>query len=136
MMTASSPSARLCPLIAFDQIVGGKYKLRTLWVLSQGTRRYGEIRRSLLVACLGQPPTPRILSRELKELAARGLITRTEYPGVPPKVEYDLTEFGHTLLPVIEEIISWGKAGFHEQIVAAAERRAGGSMAASGESRQ
>lgn len=71
-MDKSKP--RFCPLIAFDQIVGGKYKLRILWVLSKGSKRYGEIQRSLVLACHGKPVTPRILSRELKEMAARGLI--------------------------------------------------------------
>lgn len=62
-MLKSLPServkSRLCPLIAFDQIVGGKYKLRILWVLSKGPKRYGEIQRSLVLACQGNPVTPR-----------------------------------------------------------------------------
>lgn len=111
------PWLRLCPLIAFDQILGGKYKLRTLWVLIGGTRRYGEIRRSLVVACQGKPVTPRILSRELKQLQQRGLISRKEYPGVPPKVEYRLTDRGRALAPVIRQIIKWGTTGAHETIL-------------------
>ncbi len=117
---AAADALRLCPLIAFDQIAGGKYKLRALWVLGRGVSRYGEIRRSLVVACQGKAVTPRILSRELKELAARGLVERTEWPGVPPKVEYALTDLGRSLLPIIDEIIRWGLAGSHEAILAAA----------------
>jgi DNA-binding HxlR family transcriptional regulator len=113
-MRPSSPPFRLCPLIAFDQIVGGRYKLRTLWVLSKGPSRYGEIRRALVVACQGKAVTPRVLSRELKDLQARGLITRKEFPGVPPKVEYRLTELGERLLPVLRQIIKWGLSGAHE----------------------
>jgi DNA-binding HxlR family transcriptional regulator len=107
---------RLCPLIAFDQIAGGKYKLRILWVLSKGSMRYGEIQRSLVLACQGKPVTPRILSRELKELAARGLIQRKAFPQVPPRVEYTLAPAGATVGPVIDEIIRWGLAGHHEAI--------------------
>src|SRR5689334_10353929 len=118
-MKIGSDPLRLCPLIAFDQIVGGKYKLRTLWTLIDGPKRYGEIRQSLVVACQGKPVTPRILSRELKELQARKLITRKQYPVVPPKVEYTLTELGARLTPVIRHIIGWGLTGAHEDIIAA-----------------
>ena len=107
----------LCPMVAFDQIAGGKYKLRTLWVLRNGPRRYGEIRRALVTGSQGRPVTPRILSRELKDLAARGLVERTEYPGVPPRVDYRLTELGRTLLPVIDAIIGWGFTGSHVRIL-------------------
>jgi DNA-binding HxlR family transcriptional regulator len=112
-----TPKSRLCPLIAFNQIVGGKYKLRILWVLSKGPKRYGEIQRSLVLACQGKSVTPRILSRELKDLVERGLIGRKAFPEVPPRVEYTLARAGATLLPVIEEIIRWGIGGHHEAIV-------------------
>lgn len=107
----------LCPLVAFDQIAGGKYKLRALWILRNGARRYGEIRRSLVTGCQGRPITPRILSRELKDLAARGLVERTEYPGVPPRVDYRLTELGRTLLPIVDAVIAWGFTGSHVRIL-------------------
>jgi DNA-binding HxlR family transcriptional regulator len=107
----------LCPLVAFDQIAGGTYKLRALWTLRNGARRYGEIRRSLVTGCQGRPVTPRILSRELKDLAGRGLIERTAYPGVPPRVDYRLTELGRTLLPIIDAIIAWGFSGGHVRIL-------------------
>jgi len=109
---------RLCPAIAFDRIVGGRYKLRILWTLSRGTFRYGEIGRSLLRGTLGKPVTPRILSRELRELEERGLISRRAYPVVPPKVEYSLTERGRTLIPVLVEIVRWGSTRIHEEILA------------------
>src|SRR4029077_9414945 len=59
---------RLCPAVGFSQIVGGKYKLRILWVLNKRPHRYGEIRLSLLKGTLGRPVTPRVLSRELRQL--------------------------------------------------------------------
>lgn len=107
-------SGRLCPLIAFDQQAGGKYKLRILWEVSKGPRRYGELRRSLVVACQRTAVTPRILSRELKELEKRGFLHRKQYPVVPPKVEYSLTERGRELLPIIQQVIRWGMTGAHE----------------------
>lgn len=60
------------------------------------------------------PVTPRVLSRELKELDARGLIHRKQYPVVPPKVEYTLTKFGKSLVPVIKEIVKWGLVARHQ----------------------
>lgn len=116
--TSDTSHIRLCPAIAFDRIVGGRYKLRILWTLNHGPRRYGEIGRSLLRGTLGKAITPRILSRELKELEQRGLIDRKAYPVVPPKVEYTLTERGRTMLPILVEIVRWGLTGIHEEILA------------------
>ncbi len=97
-----------CPLNIFSQAAGGKYKMRILWELKEGAQRYGELRRSALIAGGGTPVTARVLSRELKELEARGLISRKQYPVVPPKVEYSLTKLGSTLVPVVAEIVRWG----------------------------
>jgi len=108
---------QLCPAVGFSLIVGGKYKLRILWVLIQRPHRYGEIRKSLLKGTLGKPVTPRVLSRELKELQLRGLIHRRQYNFVPPKVEYSLTELGRGLEPVLESIVAWGLTGAHEDIL-------------------
>jgi DNA-binding HxlR family transcriptional regulator len=98
---------KLCPLIGFHRAVGGTYKLRILWELAKGPRRYGELRRSLIVATLGTPVTPRTLSRELKELEQRGLLRRKQYPVVPPKVEYTLSKRGQGLVPVMIEMVKW-----------------------------
>jgi len=108
---------RLCPAIAFDQIVGGRYKLHILCILNLGPHRYGEIGRSLLRGTLGRPITPRILSRELKELEHRGIISRKAYPVVPRKVEYSLTDRGRALLPILREIVRWGATRAHEEIL-------------------
>ena len=99
-----------CPVDGFQQMINGKYKLRILWSLNQGPRRYGEIKKGLLRDINGsQQIAPRVLSRELKTLAAFGLIERTDYQVVPPKVEYTLTPAGQSLLPIIEPMIKWGK---------------------------
>jgi DNA-binding HxlR family transcriptional regulator len=111
---------RLCPAIAFNQILGGRYKLHILCVLNRGPARFGEIGRSLLKGSLGKPITPRILSRELKELHELGLISRKAYPVVPRKVEYSLTGQGRALLPILAEIVRWGATGAHEEILSIA----------------
>lgn len=108
----------LCPAIGFSQIVGGKYKLRILWALSKrGPLRYGEIRASLLKGTLGKAITPRVLSRELKQLQEKGLLHRKQYNVVPPKVEYSITETGAELVPILDAIVEWGLTGAHEEIL-------------------
>ena len=86
-----------CPVASFRKM--NKYKLRLLWDLQNGPRRYGELKSGLL---RGTEETkeiaPRVLSRELKALAASGLIARRDYGVVPPKVEYRLTPMGRSFI--------------------------------------
>src|SRR5215510_11839740 len=99
-----------CPVYGFQEMINGKYKLRIIWALQDGPRRYGEIKKGLLRDISGsQEIAPRVLSRELKTLAAFGLIERYDYQVVPPKVEYSLTPMGRSLLPLVEQIIVWGR---------------------------
>jgi DNA-binding HxlR family transcriptional regulator len=108
---------RLCPAIAFNKVVGGRYKLHILCVLQRGSLRFGEIGRSLEKGGLGKPITPRILSRELKDMVELGLLARKEYPVVPKKVEYSIAPRGKALLPILMEIVRWGATGAHEEIL-------------------
>ena len=98
-----------CPVTAFQKLINGKYKLRIMWDLQDGPRRYGEVRSGLLRGAEGtREITPRVLSRELKALVLSGLIDRKDYGVVPPKVEYRLTRKGRSFLPVIAAIRAWG----------------------------
>jgi DNA-binding HxlR family transcriptional regulator len=98
-----------CPVAAFQKMISGKYKLRIVWDLKDGPRRYGEIRTGLLRGAEGSAEiAPRVLSRELKALAGSGLIDRRDYGVVPPKVEYRLTRKGRSFVPVIAAIRDWG----------------------------
>jgi|SRR5579872_4790597 len=106
-----------CPLGIFNKAVGGKYKMRILWELDKGSMRYGELRRSAVVAAMGKPVTARVLSRELKEMESRGILHRKQYPVVPPKVEYSLTPMGRSLMPVIKQIVVWGLDKKHAAVV-------------------
>ena len=99
-----------CPVYGFQEMINGKYKLRIIWALQEGPRRYGEIKKGLLRDSDGSPEiAPRVLSRELKTLAVFGLIKRTDYQVVPPKVEYSLTPLGQSLLPILTPMIEWGR---------------------------
>src|SRR5260370_30044968 len=109
MAKARSALAGGCPVAAFQKMISGKYKLRIVWDLQHGPRRYGEIRSGLLRGADGtRPIAPRVLSRELKALAESGLIDRKDYGVVPPKVEYRLTRKGKSFVPVIAAIRDWG----------------------------
>jgi DNA-binding HxlR family transcriptional regulator len=90
-----------CPVYGVQRIINGKYKLRILWDLQHGSRRYGEIRKKLLTGISGtKAVTPRVLSREL--------LKRTDHQVLPRKVEYELTALGQSLVPVIAAMHKWG----------------------------
>jgi DNA-binding HxlR family transcriptional regulator len=109
MANTKSAQACGCPVAAFQKMISGKYKLRIVWDLQDGPRRYGEIRTGLLRGLPGSPEiAPRVLSRELKALTETGLIDRKDYGVVPPKVEYRLTRRGKSFVPVIAAIRDWG----------------------------
>jgi DNA-binding HxlR family transcriptional regulator len=109
MANAKSAQPCGCPVAAFQKMISGKYKLRIVWDLQDGPKRYGEIRTGLLRGADGSSEiTPRVLSRELKALTESGLIDRRDYGVVPPKVEYRLTRKGKSFVPVIAAIRDWG----------------------------
>ena len=106
---AGSVSGCGCPVTEFQRLISGKYKLRIVWDLKDGALRYSEVRSGLLRGAQGTKEiAPRVLSRELKALTQAGLIDRTDYGVVPPKVEYSLTRKGKSFVPVIAAIRTWG----------------------------
>lgn len=85
-------------------ILSGKWKLRILYVLAcMGTVRYGELKRNI------DGITHKMLSAQLKELGKEGIILRHEYPQVPPKVDYTLSDKGTSLVPIIRALCDWGE---------------------------
>ena len=84
-------------------IINGKWKLLIIFYLSKhGTVRYNELQRMI------GKITYKTLSSTLKEMESDGLVHREEYPQIPPKVEYSLTEKGQTLWPIIQNMCQWG----------------------------
>jgi DNA-binding HxlR family transcriptional regulator len=119
MAKARAAPACGCPVTAFQKLISGKYKLRIVWDLKDGPRRYGEIRTGLLRGMAGSAEiAPRVLSRELKALTESGLIDRKDFGVVPPKVEYRLTRKGKTFVPVVAAIKDWGTRHLAEEAVA------------------
>ena len=90
-----------CSLELVMELVGGKWKLVLLWHLLSGTHRFCELKRKL------GDITQKMLTLQLRELEEAGLITRTVYPVVPPRVDYELTERGRALAPVLKDLCAW-----------------------------
>ena len=88
--------------------ISGKWKGWVIWHLSNGTLRYGELKKLLTNI------TQKMLTQTLRELEHSGVINRKVYPVVPPKVEYSLTENGKKLIPILVSLHEWGKETFDE----------------------
>ena len=84
------------------EIIGGKWTTLILRDLLRGTKRFGELRRNLHAV------SPKTLTDRLRFLETRGIVTRTVYPEVPPRVEYALTERGQGLSAIIDAMAAWG----------------------------
>lgn len=92
-----------CEVEATLDVIGGKWKGIILSKLINQTLRYNDIKRHM------PKITPRSLTRQLRELERDGIINRTVYAEVPPRVEYSVTELGKTLAPIIQMLATWGK---------------------------
>jgi DNA-binding HxlR family transcriptional regulator len=94
----------ICPMEYILSIIGGKWKPLIIWrLVNNEILRYGQLKKSLIGI------THKMLSQQLKELESDEIIKREEYPEIPPKVEYSLTEKGITLIPVFQSMVDWGK---------------------------
>lgn len=91
-----------CGLDLIAEVLYGKWKIRLLWFINEGHKRPSELQRKIPDA------SRRVLHIQLNELEKHELISKIIYPVVPPKVEYSLTEFGKTLIPVISALGNWG----------------------------
>lgn len=91
-----------CGLDLIAEVLYGKWKIRLLWFINEGFQRPSELQRKIPDA------SRRVLNVHLKELEEHELITKKIYPVTPPKVEYSLTDFGETLIPVISSLGQWG----------------------------
>lgn len=91
-----------CGLDLIGEVLYGKWKIRLLWFINEGYQRPSELQRKIPDA------SRRVLNIQLKELEGHDLVTKKIYPVVPPKVEYALTDFGKTLIPVISVLGQWG----------------------------
>ena len=92
-----------CALDVTMDYIAGKWKTVVLWYLRKDKKRYSELRRLI------PDITEKMLSIQLKQLEKDGVVFRKVYAEIPPRVEYSMTAFGKTLIPVVEAIAKWGR---------------------------
>jgi len=102
-MEKENTMPQVCPAQMVMEVLGGKYKVIIIWNLIGKTLRYCQLKKAIPQA------TAKMLSQQLKELEADGIINRILYPVVPPKTEYSLTAAGETLAPIIKSLCEWGR---------------------------
>jgi DNA-binding HxlR family transcriptional regulator len=119
--TLKPQAGEFCPTEATVAAIGGRWKVVILWHLFGGTLRFSELRRK--VAGISQ----KMLTEQLRELEGHGLVTRTVYAEVPPRVEYSATPLGESLRPVLTAMADWGSA--HGEKITNVTRRVAGNGA-------
>jgi DNA-binding HxlR family transcriptional regulator len=92
-----------CPVEATLSVIGGRWKVVILFHLRDQTLRFAELRRKV------PGISERMLTQQLRELEADGVVHRAVFAEVPPRVEYSLTDYGRTLRPITELMCAWGK---------------------------
>ncbi len=92
----------ICGLDATLRVVGGKWKPLILYFLKTEPKRYGALKREV------RGVSDKMLIQQLKELQAHGIVTRTDYQEVPPRVDYSLTPLGHSLIESMRSMCEWG----------------------------
>jgi DNA-binding HxlR family transcriptional regulator len=102
-MPVSKKEISQCPIDAMLSVVDGRWKGTILWRLSDGPMRTSELRRSI------PGITERMLIRHLQELVSDGILLRHEERNAPSRVRYSISEYGMTLVPVLEVICEWGR---------------------------
>ncbi|MFJ8144418.1 winged helix-turn-helix transcriptional regulator [Streptomyces sp. NPDC096048] len=115
--TARRPGAYICGIDAAMDVIGGKWKGLILWALHERPYRFGALRREL------PGVTEKVLTAQLRELEAAGIVHREEYPEVPPRVEYSLTARGVALNEALAPLGAWGRANVLNASPAAGEVR-------------
>ena len=97
----------VCPFATAQRLIQGKWAILILHYLSGGPMRFNELQRNM------PKMTHATLSAQLKKLEKEGLVIRREYPQIPPKVEYSLSEIGGKFAPVLESLQVWGTEYIH-----------------------
>lgn len=92
-----------CPVETTLMLIGNKWKVLILRDLLTGTKRFGELKKS--IGSVSQ----KVLTAQLRDMETKGLVKRKVYAEVPPRVEYSLTELGHSLKPILDAMQNWGE---------------------------
>lgn len=92
-----------CPVETTLMLIGDKWKVLILRDLLPGTKRFGELKKSI------GNVSQKVLTAQLRDMESNGLVNRKVYPEVPPRVEYSLTELGQSLKPILDAMWDWGE---------------------------
>ena len=92
-----------CPVETTLTLIGDKWKVLILRDLMSGTKRFGELKKSIGTV------SQKVLTAQLRDMEANGLVHRDVYAEVPPRVEYSLTELGQSLKPILDAMWNWGE---------------------------
>lgn len=92
-----------CPVETTLMLIGDKWKVLILRDLMQGTKRFGELKRSI------GNVSQKVLTAQLRDMEDKGLVNRHVYAEVPPRVEYSLTDLGKSLKPILDAMVTWGE---------------------------
>lgn len=103
-----------CPVETTLTLISDKWKVLILRDLMPGTKRFGELKKSI------GHVTQKVLTAQLRQMEASGLVSRKVYAEVPPRVEYTLTDLGYSLKPILDAMWTWGE-GYQKQHGAASE---------------
>ncbi|HEV2908167.1 MAG TPA: helix-turn-helix domain-containing protein [Candidatus Eremiobacteraceae bacterium] len=106
-----------CPIQRTMAMIADKWKVIVLFHLGQRTMRFGELQRAL------EGITPKVLTRQLRDLEGDGLVSRRVHAEIPPRVEYSLTDLGRDLLPILDQLHDWATRNSVALLSAREERR-------------
>lgn len=93
----------LCPVETTLSLIGDKWKVLIIRDLLSGTKRFGELKKSIGTV------SQKVLTAQLRDMEANGLVNRRVYAEVPPRVEYSLTDLGYSLKPILDAMWNWGE---------------------------
>lgn len=100
---STAPNLPACPVETTLTLISNKWKVLILRDLLTGTKRFGELRKSIGTV------SQKVLTSQLRQMEESGLLTRKVYAEVPPRVEYTLTELGYSLRPIMDAMWAWGE---------------------------
>ena len=100
---STAPNLPACPVETTLTLISDKWKVLILRDMLTGTKRFGELRKSIGTV------SQKVLTSQLRQMEESGLLTRKVYAEVPPRVEYTLTELGYSLKPIMDAMWAWGE---------------------------
>ncbi|OJJ17256.1 transcriptional regulator [marine bacterium AO1-C] len=116
MVETKSVEPEVCPVTFCMSKIGGKWKPIIIFLIEKGANRFGIMQRGI------EGISKQMLTKQLRELEADGILERKIFAEIPPRVEYYMTDYGRSLLPVIESMKKWGETYLNEKLKVKSEK--------------